>query len=204
LKKVLNFSFLTYSEDLSNWKFKFHLDDELIEIEEEDPKYQLLDEINFIKSLKSENSLFSEKTLTNISKSELKILEENIILSDSSFSIDNLREIPVPFVYEEKSKSFEEVKLKLISNILQIKSTIFFELNFNELPTSKFEILLPSFWYSNEMYKARKVVNDLEFKIKEPLIPRKSIFNSIRLSNKIHKRRDSRNPRRIIRIERFS
>jgi hypothetical protein len=179
------------------------LDDELIEIDVEDPKYQLLNEINFIKSFKSENSLFSEKTLTNFSKSELKRLEENIILSDSSFSIDNLREIPVPFVYEEKSKSFEEVKLKLILH-LQIKSTLFFELNFNELPTSKFEILLPSFWYSNEMYKARKVVNDLEFKTKEPLIPSKSIFNSIRLSNKIHKRRDSRNPRGIIRIERFS
>jgi hypothetical protein len=178
------------------------LDDELIEISEEDPKYQLLNEINSIKMLNSEDSLFSEKTLTNFSKLELKRLEENIILSDSSFSIDNLREIPIPFVYEEKSKSFEEVKLNFILT-LKIKSTLFFELNFNELPTSKFEILLPSFWYSNEMYKARKVVNDLEFEIKEPLVPRKSLFNSIRLSFKIQKRRNSRNSRGIVGIERF-
>ena len=40
---------------------------------------------------------------------------------------------------------------------------MFFNLNFSEFVTSKLEIHLPSFWYSNEMYKARKMIFDIEF-----------------------------------------
>eukprot|EP01080_Neovahlkampfia_damariscottae_P007098 gene7098-11261_t len=149
----------TYQENLPDLKIHSKKCETVVEEFEEEIENDMEFNINLfqlrnMKQLEQKSSLFSEKMMLKKTKVELIELEDSITLLDSSFSIDNFREVPVPFVSEQKQKTFEE-----------IKSMLFFTLNFNEYVTSKLEIHLPSFWYSNEMYKARKMITDSEYRL---------------------------------------